>query len=425
MGTDSDSGNAVRKPRAAAQTAEMKNRLQSTLNFEDDPKDIPFSDSDEDKTYKPKGSDNGKDEKSPLNNKRALGGDQGGSSPKSARDENTPLVGSCTEIIPDNQNLKIGDFVVLTTESKKDNVPIWRYDCHATLQRYNPFYLPTGTYLHKSANIFSGFIQSDRNKFTSISVKFLSADSTTYTVKVLSKSSGWSGPSISKPTIEEPKAPTDKRGQSKKETSGHQEAFEVYIQALISQGLDSNFLEEIISDNDEYFLNNIEKITKVTNERLSKLPDAIKEWTSNFKQQIDLCSTLCSKPLSSTSHHKSKKCTACNHPTAPITILIQLSGKPYIKTTLKLDKANESKAVGGSFELCQKCDKLTELYHKLTHQKYLLYQVCQTVIDSRKKSSPSMESATVLNELLADSKWLKEQFSRIQDTWADVDCLQK
>jgi hypothetical protein len=39
-----------------------------------------------------------------------------------------------------------------------------------------------------------------------------------------------------------------------KETDQFKEQFEVYVQALVSQSLDDNFLEEVYNDNGDFFL---------------------------------------------------------------------------------------------------------------------------------------------------------------------------
>ena len=49
--------------------------------------------------------------------------------PKKAKIEGgkTGLVGTTTNLVPDGQELKTGDFVVLTADAERESAPIWRY----------------------------------------------------------------------------------------------------------------------------------------------------------------------------------------------------------------------------------------------------------------------------------------------------------
>jgi hypothetical protein len=55
------------------------------------------------------------------------------------------------------------------------------------LQRYNPEQGKTGEYLHKAANLFSGFVHSNRDRYLSVAVKFVSSENGSYIVKVIKR----------------------------------------------------------------------------------------------------------------------------------------------------------------------------------------------------------------------------------------------
>ena len=76
------------------------------------------------------------------------------------------------------------------------------------------------------------------------------------------------------------------RKRSYAETAQFQENFEVYIQALISQCLDANFLDEVFNDQDEYFVSNIEKVDSVTLLRKDKVMNGV-GWTLRFQQALN------------------------------------------------------------------------------------------------------------------------------------------
>ena len=72
------------------------------------------------------------------------------------------------------------------------------------------------------------------------------------------------------------------------ETSQFQENFEVYMQTLISQCLDANFLQEIFTEADDYFVSNIEKVDSVTLLRKDKLMTQSVSWTIRFQHALSV-----------------------------------------------------------------------------------------------------------------------------------------
>jgi hypothetical protein len=63
----------------------------------------------------------------------------------------------------------------------------FRFDSKTLLQRYNPEQGRNGEYLHKAANLFSGFVASNRDRYVSVSVKFVASDNGAYVVKVVQR----------------------------------------------------------------------------------------------------------------------------------------------------------------------------------------------------------------------------------------------
>ena len=127
-----------------------------------------------------------------------------------------------------------------------------------------------------------------------MAVKFVSNEGNATVVKVIQSASADQQPG-SNPEI---------RKRSYAETAQFQENFEVYIQALISQCLDGNFLDEVFSDqgivlldsrfnrkkrllvfSDDYFVSNIEKVDSVTLLRKDKVMNGV-SWSLRFQQAL-------------------------------------------------------------------------------------------------------------------------------------------
>jgi len=113
------------------------------------------------------------------------------------------------------------------------------------------------------------------------------------------------------------------------------------------------------------------------------------------------------------------KCGGCDRDRAAN--MIQLFGQPYNPNTLKSTVPSEQACMSRNFNICKKCIRLAQLYHKLQHQKHKMFIVCSDVVETRKKNSPELDTTRMLNELLADDSWLETQFRKMQDLWADAD----
>ena len=61
-----------------------------------------------------------------------------------------------------------------------------------------------------------------------------------------------------------------------------------------------------------------------------------------------------------------------------------------------------------NFSVCKKCSRLAALFHRLHHQKHRMYSNCVEVVEGRKKAVPNLDTTKILNELLANDKWLEQ-----------------
>jgi hypothetical protein len=314
-----------------------------------------------------------------------------------------------TSLVPADQDFRPGDFVILKDDQNQDQAPVWRFDNKTLLQRFNTAGQDDhGDTIYKSANLFSGYIASNRQRYVSVAVKFVSSEGTATVVKVVKNNSSSDDHqnNTTNPEI---------RKRSYAETAQFQENFEVYIQALISQCLDANFLDEVFSDQDDYFVSNIEKVDSVTLLRKDKVMNGV-GWAIRFTQSVNTWPCLNDLGAAGVSE---TKCGACE--TERAALMIQLFGQPYHQNTLKPTVPSEQACMSRNFNLCKKCSRLAQLYHKLQHQKQSMFTTCSDVVESRRKNSPGLDTTRMLNELLADDTWLESRFRAMQDLWADAD----
>lgn len=322
------------------------------------------------------------------------------------------------EIIPgDGEDFKVGDFLVLKGEGSDPHSALWRVDGKTLIQKYECFEKPNNKY--KNVSTYSGWTASTRHKYQSVAVKMVK-QSAKETVVIRLGAADTPAPADSKPP-DSPKSPTkpvnneEIRQKSVSETSQFQENFEVYMQTLISQCLDANFLNEIFSEQDDYFVTNIEKVDSVTLLRKDKLMTGI-SWTLRFQHALtvwpclnDLGSEACTSTV----------CGACEKNKADT--MLQMFGQPYNSNTLSTIPPDPEAMMNRNFSVCVDCSRLCSLFHKLHHQKQKLYIMCSEIVEKRKTESPGIDTTQILNQLLADDTWLETQFKSMQSLWGDAD----
>ena len=89
--------------------------------------------------------------------------------------------------VPPEQDFRPGDFVILKDDQgNQDQSPVWRFDNKTLLQRFNVCGKDEhGDTLYKSANLFSGYIASNRHRYVSVAVKFVSSEGNSTVVKIV------------------------------------------------------------------------------------------------------------------------------------------------------------------------------------------------------------------------------------------------
>ena len=161
----------------------------------------------------------------------------------------------------------------------------------------------------------------------------------------------------------------------------------------------------------------IEKIDNLVTERKTQLTSKVL-WSIPFKQALTTWPDY--NNLGATPN-QGKICDGCNLANAKSHV--QMAGHAYSSSTLRQLKLDQNENVSKSFNLCQKCNNLSQLFHRLVHQKHWMSKLCSEAVTSLKKDSPRIETAAILNYFLDDEEWLEQQFKKVQDLWANVDAL--
>lgn len=127
------------------------------------------------------------------------------------------------------------------------------------------------------------------------------------------------------------------------DSSVYRENFVVYMQTLISQSLDANFLNEIMQEEDDYFLSNVQIVDVVTAERKTRLLSST-TWPKPLIAAADRWpSLLAVSDVSALSGSVALSCAACQQP--GVAVRLMFYGDPYDAVTLAV-------AAGGGAQAC-------------------------------------------------------------------------
>lgn len=208
------------------------------------------------------------------------------------------------------------------------------------------------------------------------------------------------------------------------DSSVYAEHFVVYMQTLISQALDANFLNEIMLEKDDYFLSNVQIIDAITDERRRRLLSST-DWSERMVRSIETWPDIQQQQQMI---EGPATCAVCRR--ACVAVRLMLYGVAYDATTLRPnargEMLSEDKVRGRfaghtkwlgiiieqlafqDFLLCRICASRVELYHKISHQKHMMFGRCVKRVAEKRAMYPPKMSTDILNELLADDCWIAE-----------------
>lgn len=208
--------------------------------------------------------------------------------------------------------------------------------------------------------------------------------------------------------------------------------FTVFLQALISQCLDSSFLRACYNDKDEYFTEKIKTIDDVLEAKkfsLMSLPTfpnnerilyAIHMYPIIEEQQLpaikmeNLNCVVCAE-------QGADRLPACS------SLCLKLTGEPYERNTLLqvkllVDIDDDLKVL----RVCTGCSKILKLYSKMCHTKYIIYKQCERCVAKiMEKQKEKMEASDVIINLLNNDPWCETKLLQVIKDWISVDDLKK
>ncbi|XP_063880699.1 uncharacterized protein LOC135111393 isoform X4 [Scylla paramamosain] len=317
-----------------------------------------------------------------------------------------------------------GDFVMAKKDMEMmENPPIWRIDGKSLLQKFQAFE-KDGKILYRNISTYSGWTSQAKALYLGVNVTFVFQSRYDTVVQML----GFKPEGEEEEESESSKDDTSKQTWSNMKTQqmdieiseelrSHMTSFEIYLQTLISQALDNNFLVEIYEENDEYFVERVKVIDELAEQRKKKILEIV-EWSSQFKESLDTwpCVNVMIRATKTV-----EMCTACSK--NPSLKLLQMYGQPYSQQTLRYREALPSESDIKNFDVCDSCSNISQLYNKVAHQKYDYYSQCKSKVTNMRVADSKKATTAILQDLLANDHWITKLFRSMCTTWIKVDRL--
>ncbi|GFT69386.1 DUF4211 domain-containing protein [Nephila pilipes] len=282
---------------------------------------------------------------------------------------------------------------------------IWKVDKKSSMLQRFEISEQNGVLLYHSSFTYAARNEISVNNYVTADVRIKSPDTVQYLGPNLTEAAAVA---LSKMKPAEPlnKTPVKQNFDHLKED------FTVYLQCLLSQDVDSNFLYEIYKFSDDYFLVPITNLETVSENKKQKL---IKDsWDEDLRKCVNNFPCISVENNTSEIAH----CHVCD-----INLgnkLLQFYGQPYDLLTLApVDTLLANKT---QFDVCDKCSSSLSLYNRVHHHKYNLFIKCRSKASEVKSNHDNLKShEDVLKLCLEDITWIDQLFGEQTQMWHEVE----
>uniref|UniRef100_A0A6B2L451 DUF4211 domain-containing protein n=1 Tax=Arcella intermedia TaxID=1963864 RepID=A0A6B2L451_9EUKA len=200
------------------------------------------------------------------------------------------------------------------------------------------------------------------------------------------------------------------------------EAFQIFIQYLISANMDIDSFDNINEQNSEYAKFMIPPLRKIEDEIFAKKESLASSsaWKTDFKHDLERFPVFRSYVETSGTGFE-LVCEACNRKNHAASYVVMLEGIPYdsrafwsgkLKDNPRPDKVPKEI----TYRMGKHCHFRTALFHKLQHYKYHTYIKVQNMIEEFKDN----ESAEQVLDTILDSKAVHNMYENFKRLGTEV-----
>ncbi|CAN7999085.1 unnamed protein product [Ixodes hexagonus] len=287
-----------------------------------------------------------------------------------------------------------GDYLISLSDLGKENHPIWRIERKSMLQRFEAFKdIESCKTMYRGTSSYTSWVEQDASKYARLKVFHHAYSRQDIVVEVLS---------IKKDEVDKilkELSPSDIR----KRITTLRSKFEVYLQVLLSNALDSNFLIEVHEEDDEYFLESMEQIDSENGEHLRELL----ECHTLDGALVTTCETFPDiGKVKLEEGHTGRNCDGCSECGATTNIFFGPEQYDELRLTLLAQEDHVEHDGKTEFSLCNTCARLLELYSRLYHYRYFTFQACKKQVERMAERPRSRSAPITLVQNLGANKWL-------------------
>ncbi|KAM3726733.1 Proline-rich protein [Dirofilaria immitis] len=320
---------------------------------------------------------------------------------------------------PVEGHLAKGTFVVCKADILKEDCPLWRVDNQNLLQKYPPFNLD-GKIAYRNSSTYSGWCDQIADSYIVVRVRFIKHSRSESIVQPEMPLLDMF-PAIS---IEYEERPSGNSGIAPEQKDLFaddpiRKQMAVYVKAMLNHALDMTFLQTVRQKSDWNYLCALNGIDKLNQERKEKVQLRVK-WVQRYLDLLHFYSScvICDSEGSGLS------CQACG--LSGVEKVVQLfCNEGYDYDTLEAEEVcytgSGSPLHAVEYLVCSSCAKLSRIYHKLHHMRYMLLKNCEDKLEKVSAGNTDMSSEFVVETCMDDAIWLRSVVSEYADLWRKIE----
>uniref|UniRef100_A0A0N4Z378 DUF4211 domain-containing protein n=1 Tax=Parastrongyloides trichosuri TaxID=131310 RepID=A0A0N4Z378_PARTI len=334
-----------------------------------------------------------------------------------------------------------GTFLIHKSDLSKEDIPLWKVDSQNLLQKFPAFKdSKSKTYMYKSSSTYSGWCDQLINEYMIINVNVVKQSRSECIVELPLPINDLF-PVMT--TIDVNDVNIFKDGKASKDNSNEEkslilskddkvvENMIIYIEALLNHAISSTFLDKVKQGNDWNFLLAINEIDRINNEAKERVKQRVK-WTEKLETTINdflYCSIIDDVIFSIKKDNKPQgstvQCQACGMKCSEK--IIQFFQKcDYDRETLEIKEGKKNNNIDDielsamDFHICEICADLSEIYHRLTHMRFLTFMNCEEKLEELCMFDENIMVSKAISVCLKDVKWLNTIMSDYCDIWKRI-----